>query len=90
MPCKVQDLFTTTTHNKVNLEYNFLAALTNNAPEVHERLVQDDKYSELNRYCDILVYDETRVKLQRNEDTDYINACFVDSPLGNDRKLIAT
>ncbi len=38
----------------------------------------------MNRYSDILTYGKTRVKLigggNEQEGTDYINACFVNSP----------
>jgi len=41
--------------------------------------------SQFNRYTDILTYANTRVELKgQNFETDYINACYVDSPFGHD------
>jgi protein tyrosine phosphatase len=72
---------------------------------VIQSLLTDDKriYQERNRYSDILTYNKCRVKLERgvnlNEapDSDYINACYVNSPFENvndsakgDRKIIAS
>lgn len=54
-----------------------------------ERLFYSQDTKEYNRYSDILTYKDTRVVLQSDLDTDYINACFIDSPFGSDRKLIA-
>ena len=46
-----------------------------------------------NRYSDILTYKDNRVILKPksfpNNDTDYINASFVDSPFGPDERIIA-
>ena len=45
-------------------------------------------YQGRNRYIDILTYNETRVKLTKGVDlakmpeSDYINACYVNSPMG--------
>lgn len=60
-------------------------------------------FSDRNRYSDILTYHKSRVKLQRGQDvnqipeSDYINACYVNSPFENadgsafgDRKIIAS
>ena len=57
------------------------------------RLVQKRQFYHLNRYSDIMVYENTRVKLDpRNpEENTYINACYVDSPFAtNDNRLIAS
>ena len=42
-----------------------------------QRLYQTPEIRPLNRYTDILTYQDTRVVLQPKGD-DYINACFVD------------
>lgn len=36
-----------------------------------------------------MAYTDTRVKLEDGAKPDYINACYVDSPLGKDSKIIA-
>ena len=52
-------------------------------------------YQDRNRYTDILTFENTRVKLQKGVDlksrpeSDYINACYIDSPFGK-KKLIAS
>ena len=52
-------------------------------------------YYEKNRYSDILTYKDTSVKLQKSVDiksmpeSDYINACYIDSPFGA-KKIIAS
>ena len=53
----------------------------------------DKEIYDRNRYNDILVYEKSRVVL-KNVDinckySDYINACYVDSPIGK-QKLIAS
>ena len=51
---------------------------------------RDIRVEELNRYTDILPFEDTRVVLQKGEGADtYINANFVHSPLGLDKKIIA-
>ena len=62
-------------------------------------LLKADKFSDRNRYSDILAYKHSRVHLvprQNDNEEDpevagYINANFVDGPLGSigNRKLIA-
>ena len=60
-------------------------------------------YGERNRYSDILTYKKNRVQLQRGvvldqvPESDYINACYVNSPFENikekkmgDKKIIAS
>jgi len=48
-------------------------------------------YGERNRYSDILTYKKSRVHLQRGvvldqvPESDYINACYVNSPFANDQ-----
>lgn len=75
--------------------------LCNSSEKAQERLYYLPEHKKLNRYTDILTYDHTRVKFDSNQDTDYINACFINvsdlnsfkflkSPLGQDRKIIAT
>ena len=52
-------------------------------------------FAERNRYTDILTYGKTRVTLKHGVDksnnkvADYINACYVNSPLGL-KKIIAS
>jgi protein tyrosine phosphatase len=60
------------------------------------RLNTDSEFESKNRYNDIMVYDDTRVVLEKRppkQDTiqdTYINAAYVDSPLAvGDRKIIA-
>lgn len=68
-------------------------------------LLTDDLriYGERNRYSDILTYNKSRVKLNKGvvldqvPESDYINACYVNSPFENvedkakgDRKIIAS
>ena len=61
----------------------------------NERMNRQPEVQVLNRYCDILPYEDTRVKLEvrhgRNAKLDhYVNANFIHSSLGeNDRKIIA-
>jgi len=49
-----------------------------------------------NRYVDIITYNKSRVHLSKgvnlNEDpaSDYINACYINSPFAGDRKIIAS
>jgi len=61
--------------------------------EHQKRVVNDAEYALLNRYSDILTYEDTRVKLPtrpgRPKTDSYINASYVNSPLGADRKFIA-
>jgi protein tyrosine phosphatase len=55
-----------------------------------KRMNRDIRVEELNRYTDILPFEDTRVVLQKGEGADgYINANFVHSPLGLDKKIIA-
>ena len=56
---------------------------------LEKRIYDRPETDPYDRYSDIKTYDETRVKFTHKPDTDYINACFVDSPLGPDQKLIA-
>lgn len=87
-------------------EYNQLDALFNQNT-VHENLRFDQIYVDRNRYSDILTYGKTRVKLlagankNTKMDSDYINACYVNSPflkpdaekdsqVKGDRKIIAS
>jgi protein tyrosine phosphatase len=50
----------------------------------------DKSVAHLNRYTDILPFEDTRVVLKMGEGADtYINANFVHSPLGFDKKIIA-
>ena len=65
-------------------EYNIIHNLSMCKGNV-DRLVQDHQFQHLNRYSDIMVYDDTRVKLKPRVDESkctladtYINACFVD------------
>lgn len=60
------------------MEYEVLAYICSENERHIKKLIQDQKYAPLNRYCDILCYETSRVKLTRNHDTDYINACLVD------------
>ena len=61
----------------------------------NERMNRQPEVQVLNRYCDILPYEDTRVKLTvrdgRNPKVDrYVNANFIHSSLAeNDRKIIA-
>ena len=49
-----------------------------------------------NRYTDIITYLKSRVKLvtgadvDKNQASDYINACYINSPFGSDKKIIAS
>jgi protein tyrosine phosphatase len=48
-----------------------------------DRLVRKEEFYHLNRYVDIMVYEDTRVKLHPRTDhfqevDTYINACYVD------------
>ena len=75
-----------------------------NQDDVEKQLLQDTKgdYQQRNRYSDILTYNKSRVKLLRGQhqgqvDSDYINACYVNSPFENadgsnygDKKIIAS
>ena len=60
-----------------------------------ERMNRQPEVQGLNRYCDILPYEDTRVKLDvrdgRNAKVDhFVNANFIHSSLAeNDRKIIA-
>jgi protein tyrosine phosphatase len=61
-------------------EFQALCAVTE-LKEHGDMLESGKQYSEYNRYCDILTYKDTRVKLNPRSDqleNDYINACFVD------------
>jgi protein tyrosine phosphatase len=86
----------------IDMEYSVLEQLFE-TKDVLENLLLDDKgiYSERNRYSDILTYNKSRVKLIRGQvlsevpESDYINACYVNSPFpGNDglgdKKIIAS
>lgn len=54
------------------------------------RMNQDPEVQCFNRYCDILPYETTRVRLNDGLERDYVNANFVDSALKpGDRKMIA-
>jgi protein tyrosine phosphatase len=88
----------------IDTEYDVLEQLYDQ-DVVIQNLLTDEKriYSDRNRYSDILTYRKSRVKLQRGvylqdyPDSDYINACYVNSPFENaenkslgDKKIIAS
>jgi|TARA_B110000285_G_C14991997_1_gene546830 protein tyrosine phosphatase len=89
--------------NDIAKEYDVLDQLFEQ-DEVIKHLLQDTKgdYQQRNRYSDILTYYKSRVKLARGQtssyvDSDYINACYVNSPIENpdgtiygDKKIIAS
>ena len=56
-----------------------------------DRMNKDPEVQCFNRYCDILPFETTRVRLNDGmEDGDYVNANFIDSALKQgDRKMIA-
>ena len=67
-------------------EYKLLQTLFRR-DQVQKQLFQSH-LSNRNRYTDILPYKHSRVKL-RYEVNNYINACYIDSPMGK-QKLIAS
>lgn len=52
------------------------------------RSAMDDKHIELNRYRNVLAYDETRVPLRTARDHDYINGNFLDIPIDDAQGLV--
>lgn len=78
------------TANKIDMEYGALHEITFKKPH-RDLWYQNPKVDHLNRYTDILTFQNTRVKLSEGHDTDYINACYVDGPMApGDQKIIAT
>ena len=83
-------------------EYSVLEQLFDLQPVVDNLLTDDYRiYSDRNRYSDILTYKKSRVKLIRGvnlsdmPESDYINACYVNSPFEGpdgfgDKKIIAS
>jgi len=63
---------------KVDMQYSILHAISNENANLQGRRLDNQQIDALNRYCDILTYEHSRVVLKRPADTDYINACFVD------------
>ena len=84
---------------EIQMEYQLLGDLFN-TQIVEQNLYIDNALNDRNRYSDIITYHQTRVKLsngvsKHEPQSDYINACFVNSPFptGNglgDSKVIAT
>ena len=89
--------------NTIAKEYDVLEQIFNRDDIVKQLLM--DKYGDYqqrNRYSDILTYKKSRVKLVRglyhnDKASDYINACYVNSPFENedgsdfgDKKIIAS
>lgn len=70
------------TENKIIEEFYYLDDITK-SKDHHKKLYKATSVREFNRYTDILTYDDSRVKFAEVEDTDYINACFVDVSLIN-------
>ena len=66
-----------------------------NSDQIENIKLHDQIYSQRNRYIDILTYDKSRVRLvegvdlKNSPESDYINACYVNSPLGI-KKIIAS
>ena len=82
----------------MDLEYDFLDKLFY-MKHVRESLIYDRVYRLRNRYTDILPYAKSRVKLttgvnlEMSQESDYINACYVNSPFSGergDKKIIAS
>ena len=61
-------------------EFRLLDMLTK-SEEHEQRLYNSKTIKQLNRYTDILTFKDTRVVLKQANETDYINACFVDVSL---------
>jgi protein tyrosine phosphatase len=61
-----------------------------------QQKVYDKIYFHRNRYSDIITYRKSRVvlktgvNLEVDPSSDYINACYINSPFGGDRKIIAS
>eukprot|EP00347_Sterkiella_histriomuscorum_P019836 403340115 len=78
----------------VDDEFQLLEEVTETEVQ-HNRLYMNEEVAHLNRYRDIFPYDDTRVKLQVRHYQDpitdsYINANYVNSPIGQDRRFIAS
>ena len=61
-----------------------------------QQKIFDKQYEHRNRYVDIITYRKSRVilkegvNLDEDPSSDYINACYINSPFGADRKIIAS
>ena len=83
----------------MDLEYDMLDRVFY-MKEVRNQLIHNKIYYQRNRYTDILPYKHSRVKLVNGVDlddvpeSDYINACYVNSPFSTsklgDKKIIAS